>query len=47
MALDLSSLKKAIGALDYAVKEAHNDDFMDQLTEKKVLFSDNSLYFDL
>ena len=32
MALDLSSLKKAIESLEIAVHEADNDDFMDRLT---------------
>jgi len=32
MALDLSSLNKAMSALAYAVAEAHNDDFMNRLT---------------
>ena len=32
MVLDLSSLKKGIAALEYAVSEAHNDDFMTRLT---------------
>ena len=32
MALDLSSLKKAIESLEIAVHEAGNDDFMDRLT---------------
>ena len=32
MVLDLSSLKKGIAALEYAVAEAHNDDFMARLT---------------
>ena len=35
MALDLSSLNKAINALDYAVGEAHNDEFIDSLTSQQ------------
>ena len=32
MVLDLNCLKKGIAALEYAVAEAHNDDFMGRLT---------------
>ena len=32
MALDLSSLNKAVKALNYAIGEAHNDEFLDKLT---------------
>ncbi len=35
MALDLTSIKKAIDALENAVNEAHNDDFMDRLTPQQ------------
>jgi nucleotidyltransferase substrate binding protein (TIGR01987 family) len=35
MALDLSSLTKAINALDYAVGEAHNDQFINRLTSQQ------------
>jgi hypothetical protein len=35
MPLDLSSIKKAIAALEYALTEAHNADFMNSLTPRQ------------